>query len=32
MSLIRYPLFVRVGRIEVFAEGWKRFAGDPLIG
>jgi len=32
MSLIRSPFYVRAGRLEVFAEGWKRLAGDPLVG
>lgn len=32
MSLIRRPFYVRVGRLELFAQGWRRLAGDPLIG
>lgn len=32
MSLIlNRPFYFRVGRLEVFAEGWKRLAGEPLI-
>lgn len=31
MSLIRRPFYIRIGRIEVFAEAWERFAGEPLI-
>lgn len=31
MSLIRCPLFFQLGRLQVFAEGWKRVAGESLI-
>ena len=31
MLFIRRPVFFRLGRLEVFAEGWKYQSGEPWL-